>query len=136
MKTDEGTVTEEVAEIVWTGDGKLGKIPPETFLNLPISTTIPDAESGKTLAFKTVQRYDNGKTARWIGPPDADQPAPTINVTSKGGVLEDVAGTEAGPGKAPACDGTADTTATKSTGSKEPARVSRSRPSSSVSRGS
>jgi uncharacterized protein YcnI len=118
VKTDEGTVTEEAAEIIWTGDGKLGKIPPETFVDLPISTTIPDADRGKTLPFKTVQRYDNGKTVRWIGTPDADQPAPTINVTAEGGVLEDVAGTEAGPGKVQPAAATTTPSTTKPTESK------------------
>ena len=35
---------------------------------------------------------------RWIEPSLNDpNPAPTINVTAKGGVIEDVAGAEAGP---------------------------------------
>jgi uncharacterized protein len=49
------------------------------------------------LTFKTVQTYSNGQTVRWIGPPDADQPAPTIDITAKNGVIQDVAGGEAGP---------------------------------------
>jgi uncharacterized protein YcnI len=108
VKTDEGTVSEEVREIVWSG----GKIPPEYFLEFPISTTVPDSASGKTLTFKVVQTYDNGKVAHWIGPPDADQPAATVNVTAKGGVLQDVAGTEAGPGSPQAATQTS-STATK-----------------------
>jgi uncharacterized protein YcnI len=96
VTTDSGTVSEEVSEVIWKG----GKIPPENFLNFPISTTIPDGDAGKTLTFKTVQTYSNGKVVHWIGPASADQPAPTVNVTSKGGVLQDVAGTEAGPGGA------------------------------------
>ena len=94
VKTDEGTISEQVREVIWSG----GKLPPETFLNFPISTTIPDDAAGKTLTFKTVQTYDNGKVSRWIGTPSADEPAPTVNATKKGGVLEDVAGTETGPG--------------------------------------
>jgi uncharacterized protein YcnI len=107
VTTDEGTVSEEVAEIIWKGDGKQGKIAPGSFLDFPISTSIPDGDAGKTLTFKTIQTYDNGDVTRWIGPPSADQPAPTINVTAKGGLVEDVAGTEAGPGKAPATATTA-----------------------------
>jgi uncharacterized protein len=49
-----------------------------------------------------VQTYSDGKVVRWIGPPNADEPAPTIDVTAKGGVLQDVAGGEAGPGALPA----------------------------------
>jgi len=98
VTTDSGTVSEEISEVIWKG----GKIPPENFLNFPISTAIPDGDAGKTLTFKTVQTYSNGKVVHWIGPASADQPAPTVNVTPKGGVLEDVAGTEAGPGNAQA----------------------------------
>lgn len=96
VTTPNGTVDTEVAEIVWTGDGKQGKIPPHSFLNFPISVKIP-GKAGDALTFKTVQSYDDGKVARWIGPPSADMPAPTINVTPAGGALQDVAGDEAGP---------------------------------------
>ena len=98
LKTDQGTVTEEVSEIIWSG----GKIPPGQFLDFPILVTVPDGAAGKTLTFKTVQTYSNGTVVSWIGPPSADKPAPTVNVTAKGGVIEDVPGTEAGPGTAPA----------------------------------
>ena len=53
-------------EIIWTGDGKQGKIPPGQFLNFPISTEIPGKE-GEELTFKTLQYYDNGEVVRWIG---------------------------------------------------------------------
>lgn len=94
VKTDDGTVTEQVKEIVWTGDGKQGRIPPGQFLNFPISTEIPGKE-GQTLTFKAIQYYDNGEVVRWIGPPSSETPAPDIDVTAPGGVLQDVAGTEA-----------------------------------------
>ncbi len=96
VKTADGTVTEEVSEIVWTGDGKLGKVPPGNFLNFPISVEMP-GKAGQTLTFKTLQYYDNGQVVRWIGPPSSEQPAPTLAVTAAGGVLQDVAGTETGP---------------------------------------
>jgi uncharacterized protein YcnI len=114
VKTDEGTITEQVREVVWSG----GKIPPESFLDFPISTTIPDTTTGKSLAFKTLQTYSNGKVVRWIGPADADQPAPTVIVTPKGGVLQDVAGTEAGPGTAKAAQ-TSASSADKGSSSKK-----------------
>ena len=66
VKTDDGTVTEQVKEIVWTGDGKQGMIPPGQFLNFPISTEIPGKE-GQELTFKALQYYDNGEVVRWIG---------------------------------------------------------------------
>ena len=93
VKTDSGTVTEEVSEIIWTG----GKIPPHQFLQFPILATVPDNATGQTLTFKTIQTYDNGTVVSWIGPAGADHPAPTVNVTAKGGAIQDIAGTEAGP---------------------------------------
>ena len=91
VKTEEGTATTEVAELDFTG-----KLPPGQFVDLPIAVAIP-GKAGDVLTFKTVQTYSNGHVARWIGPPSADQPAPTIDVSAKGGVIEDVAGGEAGP---------------------------------------
>jgi len=90
VQTDERAITEQVREVIWSG----GKIPPETFLNFPVSTMIPET-AGKVLTFKAVQTYDNGKVVRWIGTPSSDQPAPTVNVTGKHGVVQDVAGTGA-----------------------------------------
>ena len=91
VQTDDGEVTEQVTEIIWTGDGKQGKIPPGQFLNFPISTEIPGKE-GEELTFKVLQYYDNGEVVRWIGSPDSEEPAPQIDVTAEGGVLQDVAG--------------------------------------------
>ena len=95
VQTDSGPVTEEVSQIAWTGTGS-GKIPPGGFQNFPISTQIPD-QSGHVLTFKVLQYYDNGKVVRWIGPESSDTPAPTIDVTAANGVIQDVAGSEAGP---------------------------------------
>jgi uncharacterized protein YcnI len=100
VKTDDGTVTEQVSEIIWTASGG-GGIPPESFQQFPVLTAIPDADAGKTLTFKVLQTYSNGQTTRWIEPAGSEEhPAPTVNVTAKGGALQDVAGTEAGPGPA------------------------------------
>jgi uncharacterized protein YcnI len=96
VKTDGGTVTEQVREVIWTGSGGQGKIPPGEFLNFPISTEIP-GKAGQSLTFKVLQYYDDGEVVRWIGPPSSETPAPSIDVTAAGGVLRDVAGTEAAP---------------------------------------
>jgi uncharacterized protein len=96
VQTDDGEVTEQVREIVWTGDGKQGLIPPGQFLNFPISTEVPGKE-GEELTFKVLQYYDNGEVVRWIGGPSSEEPAPQIDVTAPGGVLQDVAGSEAAP---------------------------------------
>ena len=96
VQTDDGEVTEGVREIVWTGHGAEGKLPPGQFLNFPISTEIP-GKAGEELAFKVLQYYDDGEVVRWIGPPDSEEPAPQIDVTAEGGVLQDVAGSETAP---------------------------------------
>jgi periplasmic copper chaperone A len=96
VQTDDGEVTEGVKEIIWTGHGEQGKIPPGQFLAFPISTEIP-GKAGEELAFKTLQYYDNGEVIRWIGGPESEQPAPQIDVTAEGGVLQDVAGSETAP---------------------------------------
>ena len=76
VQTDDGPITEGVREIVWEGKGPDGKIPPGQFLNFPISTEIP-GKAGDTLTFKVLQYYDDGEVARWIGPPNSEEPAPT-----------------------------------------------------------
>lgn len=96
VQTDDGEVTEQVKEIIWTGDGKQGRIPPGQFLNFPISTEIP-GKAGEELTFKVLQYYDDGEVVRWIGPPNSEEPAPQIDVTAEGGVLQDVAGSETAP---------------------------------------
>jgi uncharacterized protein YcnI len=100
VQTDDGPIDTQVSEVDW-GARSGGGIKPGEFANFPISVALP-GKNGDVLTFKTVQTYSNGKVARWIGPPDADQPAPTIDVTAKGGVIQDVAGGEAGPGPLPA----------------------------------
>jgi uncharacterized protein YcnI len=98
IQTDEGPIDEEVSEIIWTGDrSKLGRLENGQFIQFPLSIAMPSDNVGQSLAFKTVQSYSNGKVIHWIGPPSATYPAPTINITPKGGVIEDVAGAEAGP---------------------------------------
>lgn len=116
VQTDDGEVTEQVREIVWTGDGKQGLIPPGQFLNFPISTEIP-GKAGEELTFKVLQYYDNGEVVRWIGGPSSEEPAPKIDVTAEGGVLQDVAGSETAPpspSAAPSEDG--ETTSSSSSG--------------------
>jgi uncharacterized protein len=96
VQTSDGEVTEQVREVIWTGDGKQGLIPPGQFLDFPISTEIPE-KAGEELTFKVLQYYDNGEVVRWIGGPNSEEPAPKIDVTAAGGVLQDVAGSETAP---------------------------------------
>jgi uncharacterized protein len=98
IQTDAGPIDEEVSEIIWTGDrSKLGRLENGQFIQFPLSIAMPRGNVGQSLAFKAVQYYSNGKVIHWIGPPSATYPAPTINITAKGGLIEDVAGAEAGP---------------------------------------
>jgi uncharacterized protein YcnI len=92
------TISAEVSQIVWTWTGPLGKVDNAQFINFPLSLAIPENTAGKTLEFRTVQTYSNGQVVHWIEPTlTAEHPSPRINVTAKGGVIEDVAGHEAGP---------------------------------------
>ena len=102
VTTDEGTVTQQVSEVIWTAP-KGGGIPPGSFLQFPILTAIPDGDTGQTLTFKVIQTYSNGDIVRWIeAPSSSGHPAPTVEITPAGGPLLDLSGTEAGPGPVPA----------------------------------
>jgi hypothetical protein len=41
-----------------------------------------DAAAGETLTFPALQTYDSGEVVRWIGPPDADEPAAEVTLTA------------------------------------------------------
>jgi periplasmic copper chaperone A len=92
------TINTEVSQIVWAWTGPLGKVNNGQFIQFPLSLAIPDNAAGKALEFRTVQTYSNGQVVHWISPSlTAEHPSPRINVTAKGGVIEDIAGDEAGP---------------------------------------
>jgi len=98
LQTADGPVDQVVSQITWTGDrSTLGRLDNGYFAQFPIEVTIPANLAGHSLTFKTVEFYSNGQNAYWIGSPSASYPAPTINVTKAGGVIQDVAGNEAGP---------------------------------------
>lgn len=97
--TEDGeTIDTDVSQVVWTWTGPLGRVDNGQFINFPLSLAIPADAAGNALEFRTVQSYSNGQIVHWIDPSlTAEHPAPRINVTAKGGVIEDVAGDEAGP---------------------------------------
>jgi uncharacterized protein YcnI len=98
IQTHEGPVSEEISQIVWSWNGPLGAVNNNQFIQFPLSVAIPDNLAGQVLQFKTLQSYSNGQVVHWIAPSlSAEHPAPRINVTAEGGVIEDVAGREAGP---------------------------------------
>ncbi len=82
IKTDDGTVTEVVSEIDWSG----GKITPDHFGAFTVlAEGLPsDADS---LTFKTIQTYDGGKEVAWIevadaSDPNPEHPAPVLKLTA------------------------------------------------------
>jgi uncharacterized protein YcnI len=98
LEEDGETIDTEVSQIVWTWTGPLGKVDNGQFIDFPLSLAIPAGTAGRALEFRTVQTYSNGQVAHWIDPSlTAEHPAPRINVTAKGGLVEEVAGDEAGP---------------------------------------
>lgn len=98
ISEDGETIDTEVSQIIWTWTGPLGKVNNGQFVNFPLSLAIPAGAAGKALEFRTVQTYSNGQVVHWIDPSlMAEHPSPRINVTAAGGVIEDVAGDEAGP---------------------------------------
>jgi uncharacterized protein YcnI len=97
--TEDGeTIDTQVSQVVWTWTGPLGKVEDGQFVEFPLSVAIPAGDAGRSLEFRTVQSYSNGQVVHWIAPSlEAEHPSPRINVTAKGGVIEDLAGEEAGP---------------------------------------
>jgi uncharacterized protein YcnI len=97
--TEDGeTIDTQVSQVIWTWKGPEGKVENGQFVQFPLSVAIPDAASGKALEFRTVQTYSNGHVVHWIEPSlEAEHPSPRINITAKGGTVEEVAGDEAGP---------------------------------------
>jgi uncharacterized protein YcnI len=98
LEEDGETIDTEVSQIVWTWTGPLGKVNNGQFIDFPLSLAVPASAAGKALEFRTVQTYSNGQVVHWIDPSlTAEHPAPRVNVTAKGGLVEEVAGDEAGP---------------------------------------
>ncbi len=98
IKAGAETINTEVSQVLWTWTGPLGRVDNGQFVNFPLSLAIPEGAAGKALEFRTVQTYSNGQVVHWIEPTlTAEHPSPRINVTAKGGVIEDLAGHEAGP---------------------------------------
>ncbi|WP_030314023.1 YcnI family protein [Streptomyces sp. NRRL B-3229] len=82
VKTDDGTITDAVSEITWTG----GKIAPGHYEDFDVAFgQLPDDTA--ELSFKTLQTYSDGKVVRWIeeaakGDEEPENPAPVLKLTS------------------------------------------------------
>jgi uncharacterized protein len=94
-------VTDRVDTVTWTGDGRQGRIGPGQFQDFGLSLATPDAP-GSSLTFKALQTYDDGEVVRWIGAPDADEPAPQVRLTA---AADDGHGTAAATSDEPGDDG-------------------------------
>ncbi|MDX3249520.1 YcnI family protein, partial [Streptomyces sp. ME18-1-4] len=82
VKTDDGTITDAVSAITWTG----GKIDAGQYEDFDVAFgRLPD--DADQLAFKTLQTYSDGKTVRWIeeaaaGADEPENPAPVLKLTA------------------------------------------------------
>lgn len=72
----EEPITERLATVTWSG----GRIRPGEFQEFGVSFQVPEDAVGEPLAFPAIQRYSDGEVVRWIGPEDADSPAPAVEV--------------------------------------------------------
>lgn len=78
-------VTEEIDTITWSGDGERGIIKPGEFKDFGISVAVPEGKAGSKLTFASTQTYEGGEVVRWIGPEEADKPAPVVTLTEASG---------------------------------------------------
>ncbi|MFF3447349.1 YcnI family protein [Streptomyces sp. NPDC002667] len=88
VKTDDGTITDAVSEITWTG----GRIRHGEFQDFQVAFgQLPDDVD--QLTFKTLQTYSDGNVVRWIeqqqkGQEEPESPAPALALTAKGAAEE------------------------------------------------
>lgn len=114
VKTDDGTITDAVSEITWTG----GKIQPGQYEDFDVAFgQLPDDTD--RLSLKALQTYSDGKVVRWIeeaepGADEPENPAPVLELTAKtaakGGQGSSAAGSPAKSSTA-AASATSDATA-------------------------
>ncbi|MFI1168737.1 YcnI family protein [Streptomyces sp. NPDC020801] len=83
VKTDDGTITDAVSQITWTG----GRIGPGQYQDFNVAFGQLPEDTGQ-LTFKTLQTYSDGKVVRWIEEPqggdEPENPAPVLKLTAEG----------------------------------------------------
>ena len=75
----EPPIEEQVKQVSFTATD--AGLAPGQFQDFGLSLLMPD-KPGTTLTFKAIQTYANGDVVRWIGPPDSEEPAPQVDLTS------------------------------------------------------
>jgi uncharacterized protein YcnI len=66
-----------IAELRWSG----GRIHPDGFGMLTFIARNPVREG--PIAWKAIQRYEDGTVVRWIGSADSDEPAPVVRLSER-----------------------------------------------------
>jgi uncharacterized protein YcnI len=133
VKTDDGTITEAVSEITWTG----GRIRHGQYQDFDVAFgQLPD-DAGQ-LAFKTLQTYSDGNVARWIeetqkGGEEPENPAPVLALTAKG-AAETGSDAESGAGSS-TDSGSGSDTSSASSSAPAPATGNSASSSDSTARG-
>ena len=74
-RTEQQAANGALESVTWTGS-----LPAGSFVRFTFLASSPEAEG--TLTFPAVQTYEDGQEAAWIGAPDSEEPAPTVEVTS------------------------------------------------------
>ncbi|WP_369246681.1 YcnI family protein [Streptomyces sp. R41] len=116
IKTDDGTITDAVSEITWTG----GRIRHGEFQDFNVAFgQLPD--DADQLEFKTLQTYSDGNVVRWIeetpkGGEEPENPAPVLKLTAKA-TGEDSSVEPSGAASSPASDAKTSTASGKSSDS-------------------
>ncbi|MCN9242958.1 YcnI family protein [Streptomyces sp. RY43-2] len=84
VKTEDGTLTEAVSEITWTG----GRIRQGQYQDFDVAFGQLPSNTDQ-LTFKALQTYSSGKVVRWIeaapkSGAEPENPAPVLKLTAKG----------------------------------------------------
>jgi len=109
IKTDDGTITDGVGEVVYTAAPGSKGIPIGGFAAFQILVgPLPDADR---VPFSVVQTYSNGKVSSWIepvtdpaNPPENPTPILSLHAATATGAEATAAGTSAEAAAAPAVD--------------------------------
>ncbi|MFF7642826.1 DUF1775 domain-containing protein [Streptomyces canus] len=107
VKTDDGTITDAVSEITWTG----GKIAPGQYEDFDVAFgQLPDDTA--QLTFKALQTYSDGKVVRWIeeaaqGDDEPENPAPVLKLTAATATSASTSKTSASAGEGEASNASA-----------------------------